>query len=137
MVAFDAAERNVCTVRRQTTSTPLQALALLNDPQVVEAARNLAARSIKEKGAGPDDRGRVAWMFRLVTGRRASPGEVAVLGRLLAEQRDAFRGDPAAAKALLAVGESPADPALDPAELAAATVLAEAIFNHDEAVMRR
>ena len=50
MVAFDASERNVCAVRRQSTSTPLQALALLNDPQIVEAARHLGQRMLKEGG---------------------------------------------------------------------------------------
>src|SRR5262249_23670351 len=48
MIAFDAAERNVCIVRRQSTSTPLQALALLNDTQIVEAARHLGQRMLKE-----------------------------------------------------------------------------------------
>lgn len=135
MVAFDAAERNVCTARRQSTSTPLQALALLNDPQVVEAARHLGQRMAKE--GGRDDRERVAWLFRLVTGRRASAPEVAVLEQLLNEQKTLFRADPKAARKLLKVGESEADPDLDPVELAAGTVLAEALLNHDEAVLRR
>ena len=135
LIAFDAAERNVCAVRRQSTSTPLQALTLLNDPQVVEAARHLGQRMLKE--GGRDDAERAAWLFRLVLGRRPRPRESAVLERLLAEQRALFAADRDSARRLLAVGESKTDPALDPVELAAGTVLAEALLNHDEAVMRR
>ncbi|SIO26182.1 Concanavalin A-like lectin/glucanases superfamily protein [Singulisphaera sp. GP187] len=135
MIAFDAAERNVCVVRRQSTSTPLQALTLLNDEQIVEAARHLGQRMLKE--GGTSDGERVAWLFRLITGRRPVAREVAVLEQLLGEQRALFGSEPKAAQALLAVGETKSDPAIDPVELAAATVLAEAILNHDEAVLRR
>ena len=66
MITFDAAERNVCIVRRQSTSTPLQALALLNDPQMVEAGRQLGQRMLKEGGKSLDEQ--TAWLFRQVTG---------------------------------------------------------------------
>jgi hypothetical protein len=135
MVTFDAAERNVCLVRRQNTNTPLQALALLNDPQFVEAARQLSARMLKEGGS--TDRERVAWMFHNVIGRQPSAKETDVLARLFNEQRTVFEGDRAATAELLTVGESKNDPSLDVVELAAGTVLAEAILNHDDAVMRR
>jgi hypothetical protein len=135
MVAFDAAERNVCSARRQSTSTPLQALALLNDTQIVEAARLLSQRMLRE--GGRNDGERASWMFRQVIGRRPSAKEQGVLERLLVEQRAVFRADPEATKALLAVGDMRNDPALDPVELAAGSVLAEAILNHDEAVLRR
>ena len=55
----------------------------------------------------------------------------------MAEQKAIFEADPAAAKKLLAVGEKPSDPALPAADLAAATVLANVLLNHDEAVTRR
>ena len=135
MVIFDAADRNNCAARRQSTSTPLQALALLNDPQLVEAARHLSQRMLRE--GGEDDRARVSWMFRRVTGRRPSPREVEVLARLLDEQRALFAEDRESAARLLAVGEAKNDPALDPVELAAGAILAEAILNHDGAVNRR
>ena len=70
MVTFDAAERNVCSARRQSTSTPLQALALLNDVQIVEAARLLSERMQKE--GGPSDKSKVAWVFCQVAGRVAT-----------------------------------------------------------------
>lgn len=135
MIAFDAAERNVCIVRRQSTSTPLQALALLNDPQIVEAARFLGQRMLKEGGTTARDR--VAWVFRATTGRAATDREVNILARLFLEQRELFQRDAKAAMKLLAVGDGRNDPKLDPVDAAASTVLALTVLNHDEAVMRR
>jgi hypothetical protein len=135
MVTFDAAERNVCIVRRQSTSTPLQALALLNDPQIVEAARFLGRRMLKEGGKTAAER--VAWVFCTVTGRTATEKEVNILARLFAEQRELFKADSKAAAKLLAVGDGKKDVKLDTVELAASTMLALTVLNHDEAVMRR
>ncbi|WP_435007851.1 DUF1553 domain-containing protein [Tundrisphaera lichenicola] len=135
MVIFDAADRNNCAMRRQSTSTPLQALALLNDPQLVEAARNLAQLAMKEGGG--DNGSRASWMFRRVLGRSPSPREALVLAGLVDEQRSIFEGDRESAGKLLSVGDSKPDPALNPVDLAAVTVLAEAILNHDGAVNRR
>ena len=135
MTTFDAADRSVCTVKRQSTSTPLQALVLLNDVQIVEAARFVGQRMLKEGGATAEER--VAWTFRLVTGRTPSDKERTVLAKLFAEQKALFATDPAAAKKLLSVGEKLADATLPAADLAAGTVLANVLFNHDEAVMRR
>ncbi|MES2790898.1 MAG: DUF1553 domain-containing protein [Planctomycetota bacterium] len=135
MVTFDAAERNVCVAKRQSTSTPLQALALLNDVQIVEAAR-LAAQRMLQSGGTTDD-ARVSWLFRTITGRQPSTKETAILVKLLQEQRELFAAKRAEAAKLLAVGEAKNDAQLDVVELAAGTVLAEAILNLDEAVMRR
>jgi hypothetical protein len=135
MMTFDAADRSYCTVRRQSTSTPLQALALLNDVQFVEAARLLAQRMLKEGGRSPEER--LGWIFRTATGRKPTARELPVLQKLLEEQRAAFASDEAAAKKLLAAGEAKNDPALPATELAAATALAQALLNHDAAVMMR
>ena len=135
MIALDAPERNVCIVRRQSTSTPLQALALLNDTQIVEAARWVSERMLREGGPALEDR--ITWVFRLLTSRRPTPREIAVLEQLFREQRDLFAHDQQAAAKLLAVGEESNDPSLSPVDLAAGTVLAETLLNHDEAVMRR
>ena len=135
MTVFDAADRSVCTARRQTTSTPLQALALLNDVQLVEAARHVSQRMLTEGGRTTDER--IAWAFRLVTARPPTARQAAVLRRLYAEQRELFAADPDAARHLLAVGDSKNDASLDPVDLAAGTVLAQALLNFDEAVMRR
>jgi hypothetical protein len=134
MVTFDAAERNVCLVRRQSTATPLQALALLNDVQLVEAAKVLGQRMLQQQG---DVKARMTWAFRHVTGRTATVKEIEVLSKLWEEQRELFAKDEAAAKRLLAMGEAKVDGQLLPADLAASTVLALALFNHDEAVHRR
>ena len=135
MIAFDAAERNVCVVRRQSTSTPLQALALLNDPQIVEAARHVGERMLRE--GGTNTQAQVTFAFRLVTGRTPTAKETVILRQLLEEQQARFTADPADAAKLLAVGETKNEGDLPPAELAAGTVLAQALFSHDEAVMRR
>jgi hypothetical protein len=134
MITFDAAERNVCIVRRQATSTPLQALALLNDVQMVEAAKQLGQRLLREPG---EVKQRLAWAFRTVTCRTANEKEIAVLLQLWNEQRDFYRQSTQAAKKLLATGESKVDEKLPIDELAASAILALALFNHDEAVHRR
>src|SRR6185503_7159483 len=135
MMVFDAAERNNCTCRRQSTSTPLQPLVLLNDPQFVEAARKLAERALKE--AGPTADARITLAFRLLTSRNPGAKELAVLRRLYDEQLNTFRADEEGAASLLKVGESKSDPALNKTELAATTALASAILNFDEAIQKR
>jgi hypothetical protein len=135
MSVFDAADKNICTVRRQSTSTPLQSLTLLNDPQIVEAARFIAQRMLKEGGDALD--GRLAWTFRLITGRTPSGEELKILCRLYNEQHEYFAADPSAIAKLLAVGEKHNEEKLDRTDLAAGTVLAIALFNHDAAVMNR
>ena len=135
MMVFDAAERNNCTCRRQSTSTPLQPLVLLNDPQFVEAARKLAERALKECGPTPD--ARITFAFRVLTSRRPGAKELTVLRRLYEEQFESFRADEDGAAALLKVGESISDPALNKSELAATTALASAILNFDEAIHKR
>jgi hypothetical protein len=135
MVTFDAADRSNCSARRQTTSTPLQSLVLLNDTTYVEAARFLGQRMLKEGGTTPV--ARTTWVFRTVTGRLPTESEVEILARLYAEQREEFAKDPKAAEKLLVVGEAKTDSKLDTVELAAATVLGLAVLNHDEAVNKR
>ena len=134
-ISFDAAERLFCTVSRQRTSTPLQALVLLNDPQFVEAARGLAARMIRE--AGGDVGGRIVIGFRALTGRVPTPEERAALESLYGDELARFRRERGAAAALLAVGASKPAPGVDAAELAAATVVASTVMNLDDAVMKR
>jgi hypothetical protein len=135
MMIFDAAERNVCTVRRQTTSTPLQSLALLNDVQLVEAARCLGERMLHEGGATRD--AQLAWAFRLVCSRAASAEEVRVLRTIFDDQRALFAADEKAAAELMRVGEAATDASLRLADRAAATMVAQALLNFDEALMRR
>ena len=132
MLAFDSPTREVCTIRRPQTNTPLQALVLLNDTQFVEAARALVA---KVQPLPPERR--LSAAFEACTSRPPTEREA----RLLAEVRDGqlviFKADPAAAEKLLALGDSPAARDLDPVEAAAMTVTCQAILNLDAAVWNR
>jgi hypothetical protein len=130
---FDAANRQTCTVRASRTSTPLHALTTLNDPTWVEAARVLAERSMKSAG---DLDGRLAHAFRRVLGRRPTPYDLEALARMYARQREIYAADTAAARALVAVGESPRDASLDPTDHAALAAVCLAILNLDEALTR-
>jgi hypothetical protein len=132
MTVFDAPDREFCVVRRSVTNTPLQALTLLNNPIFVEAARNLAERSIRE--AGPAPGAHVALAFRLATGRVPEADEQKVLLHRLAEILTAYRADQTAAQALIGVGASVPDGSIAVAELAAYTALANIILNLDEVV---
>lgn len=132
MTTFDATNREVCVVERESTTTPLQALVLLNDPQFVEAARVLAERTL----AGRRD-GAIDAIFRTVLTREPMPAERDILDQLYAEQLDWFSQHPDEAESYLAVGEIPRDESLDPAESAAMTAVAQAIFNLDEFQVKR
>lgn len=134
MITFDAAERNVCIVRRQATSTPLQALALLNDVQLVEAAKVLGQKMLQQPGTMEQ---RIAWMFRTVTGRMILPKESEVLVKLWNAQKAMYATNHEVAKKLLAIGETKVDPKLAVEELAASAIVAQAMLNHDEVVQRR
>jgi hypothetical protein len=135
MLIFDAPSREVCTARRETTSTPLQSLVLLNDPQFVEASRVLAESLVKQCGENVD--ARITKAFRLTTGRKPKPAEVAILEQLYREQLDLFEKDPSAADQYLKIGERPLDTSLPAQEVAATTVLANTLMNLDEFVMER
>jgi hypothetical protein len=135
MLSFDATSREVCTAKRESTSTPLQALVLLNDPQFLEAARLLAQRLLREE---PEDRGRrVEKAFRLATGRRPETREREILGRLYQEQFEMFREDPDGAREYLRVGAAPTLGEVPAEQLAAETVVVSAMMNLDEFVMIR
>ena len=134
MMTFDASARDNCTVKRQRTSTPLQALVLLNDPQMIEAARVLAYRAAEESEASLDDR--LNFIFRLATSRFPDEDEKASLKGYFGEELARFEQDPSAAKQLLATGYYPQKEFLSDAEMAAYTMLASTIFNLDEAKFR-
>ncbi len=134
MALFDAPTREACTVDRARTNTPLQALALMNDVQFVEAARAFGERILREGGASVDER--LTFAFRLATARVPDAGELAVLRGVLDAQAADFRADAAGAAELLEVGDSEPDASLDPVELAAWTMAASLILNLDETMTR-
>ncbi len=134
MATFDAPNRETCMVRRARTNTPLQALVLMNDVQYIEAARHLAARTLREGGATLDER--LAFAVRTVLARRPTPTEAASLLNLYEDQLAAFEADTQAAKDLLATGDSPRVDALDPNEHAAWTMVAHLLLNLSETVTK-
>lgn len=136
MQIFDIANRDVCTVRRRPTSTPLQALVMLNDPQFVEASRFLAARTLTECQSSPalDPLDR---LFRRVTGRHPDPAEQQMLNDFFEQEYRHFRSHPDKAKAYLEVGESDHDPALPADTLAALAVVANSLLNTDEGIVKK
>jgi mono/diheme cytochrome c family protein len=134
LLAFDASSREECVVQRPRSNTPLQALVLLNDPTYVEAARVLAARLIAE--AGTDPSARLDRAFRLSLARPPRAAEAEVLLQLLAKHERQYRGDPAAARELLGLGEAPAPAGLDAVELAAWTSVARVLLNLHETITR-
>src|SRR5262245_34908078 len=134
LLTFDAPTREFCTIRRASTNTPLQALVLWNDEQFVEAARGLAARTLREDAA--DDGARLARLFLRSAARAPEEGELAALARALSDFRARYAAAPDDASALIEVGESPVPSELDPAELAAWTLLASAVLNLDGVITR-
>ena len=135
MMILDAAKRDVCVVRRQATSTPLQSLVVLNDPQFTEAARALGERVLLSGVDSTDER--VGLAFRLLTSRHPREEELALLVRLYDEQLAFFQGDRESADALLSVGEREVDGTIDRVELGALTIVCATLFGHDEAMTTR
>ena len=135
MITFDAPNRDVCTLQRERTNTPLQALVLLNDPQFVESSRVLAERMQLEGGEGLE--GQITFAFRLSTGRKPKADELTLLKSLYEKERQRFTENPQQARELLDVGEKKRNKKLDMIETAALAMLASTIQNHDEAYMKR
>ena len=133
MVAFDAPSREFCVIARLTTTTPLQALVLLNDVQFVEAARALAERAVKRGG---DDAGRLRWAFEECVSRPPTEAELAVLTKSLARERAHYGKDESAARKYLASGESLRDETIPVAEHAAWSQVSALLLNLSEAVTR-
>ena len=135
MMAFDASRRAVCSARRERTNTPLQALVLLNGPQYVEAARVLGTRLHKAHGGNLDVMIEEAFLSCL--SRPPDAREREIVQGLYTDQLAYFRAHPQEAAALLKVGQAPAEPAVPAPEAAAATVLAQALLNHDASVVKQ
>ena len=133
MLTFDAPTREFCSTRRLVTNTPLQSLALWNDPQFVEAARAAAERTLRADG---DDRLRAELLFRRSTGTTPSPAILDKLVETLAANRARYVAAPEEAAKLLAVGMAPRPSDLDPAELAAWTLLANAVLTSDATIVK-
>jgi len=131
MLLFDAPSREVCTVKRVHTNTPLQALALMNEVTYVEASRKFAERMMAN---GITAEERIAWAFRAATAREPKRGELELLKGGYERRLALFLDQPKAAEQLLGQGESPFDGLLGQTEVAALTTVANVILNLDELI---
>jgi mono/diheme cytochrome c family protein len=131
---FDAPSREVCTARRPRTNTPLQALAALNEPTLVEAARVLAQRVMTEVPGDPAKR--LEYAFRLCTARQPTKAERERLLRFLEQQVRGFEADPASALALVGAGTAERPANLDVKKLAAWMMVANVLLNLDETLSK-
>ncbi|MDB5387109.1 MAG: hypothetical protein JWM11_2755 [Planctomycetaceae bacterium] len=134
MAAFDAPAREICAVRRPRTNTPIQALALMNEPGFVEASRSLAERTLRE--AGPELDARLTYAFRLVLARTPAAAELKLLQNEWQSFHNQYAAHPEAAAKLITVGESKPNTTLSPVDVATMTAIANTIFNLDEAVTK-
>jgi hypothetical protein len=135
MVAFDAPSRNVCTVSRPRTNTPLQALVTLNDPVYVEAAQALARRIVREGGDSVE--ARVRHGFRLCVSRPPGAAEEQKLVELYHKTRAKYADQPKEAVALATDPLGPLPAGMDPVDLAAWTVVGNVLLNLDEMFAKR
>tara|TARA_B100001093_G_scaffold434276_1_gene431684 strand:- start:40 stop:450 length:411 start_codon:yes stop_codon:yes gene_type:complete len=131
MATFDAPSREVCTVRRSQTNTPLQALVTLNDPVYVEAAQALARRALKETSSDKLSPV-VERMFRLALVRPPKPVEIKPLTDLYEQAYRSFLSDASAAKSLATEPRGPSPENSDVVSLAAWTAVANVVLNLDE-----
>ncbi len=130
---FDTQSRTTCVVRPSRTNTPLHALTTLNDTTYVEAARAMAQRAME---ATLSPAGRFEAIYRYLLGREPEAKEQQVFLKAIDRLRKQYAADPAAAKKLLAVGESKRDEKLDPVDQAAYTGVCLAVLNLDETLTK-
>jgi hypothetical protein len=134
LAAFDAPTREECTAERTRSSTPLQALVLLDDPTYVEAARVFAEHILRDGGTTPEDR--LDWAYRRALSRDAKPTERDLLLALLNKHRADYAADKDGAQKVVSAGQAPVVKDLDAAELAAWVSVARVILNLDETITR-
>lgn len=130
---FDSPSRSFCTVRRQKTNTPLQALVTLNDPTFVEAAKVLGEKMTREK----NPKLAIIQTYRKLTGRQPNPQEMSLLTKMQTAELRRFHQDSAKAKGWLTTGQYEIDLSLDPAAVAANAVVASTIMNSDATLVKR
>ena len=133
MLTFDASNRDQCEVKRVRTNTPLQALVLLNDPQVLEAARVLAEKLSVEKIS---DEQKIEKAFRLIICRKATEKEKQILFDYYKKEKEEFSKQPAKAESFLKAGEYKHETFPDKTEAAALMQVVHTIYNMEEAITK-
>lgn len=134
MLIFDAPMKEFCEVRRVRTSSPLQALNLLNDPQLLEAARVLGSGLVEKAELSLEEK--IALAFRKIICRHARPEEVQILATAYKEELRRYKASPEEANKFLKVGAYPHNETLDVAECAAMMHVVSMIYNLDEAISK-
>ncbi|MEC7696090.1 MAG: DUF1553 domain-containing protein [Planctomycetota bacterium] len=129
MDAFNAPSREVCTVKRERTNTPLQALVTLNDPQFVETSRKLAEAALRNSS---DENSTALYIADRTLCRPLAEDERAIILAAFRDFVSHYRNAPEAATQLVGVGETEPAEGLDPATVAAWTMVASEMFNLDE-----
>jgi hypothetical protein len=127
MLIFDVGERGVCTVKRRQTSTPLQALVLLNDPQYLEASRVVAENLIVNYAGDTDAQLQKA--FVICTGRNPNDSELEVLSKFHKEELERFSKDEDDAIGYTNIGSSEVRAGTDPVKLAALATVVNGVMN--------
>ena len=130
---FDAASRQTCRVRTATTSSPLHALTMLNDPTWVEASRALAQRVWPTSN---DLNHRLQTAFAIILGREPTETEKPLLNRLIQHQLELYQKNPEAAASLLKTGASTRNESIPAIEHAALTAACLGLYNLDAAMTR-
>lgn len=134
MLIFDSPMKEFCEVRRVRTSTPLQALNMLNDPQLLEASRVLGSKLVEDQSLSLEEK--IALAFRKITSRHAEDEEIKILLKGYQEEYSRYSANPQEAKRFLQVGAYPQNDKLDALECAAMMHVVSIIYNLDEAISK-
>jgi hypothetical protein len=138
MATFDAPNREVCTLRRSRTNTPLQALVTLNDPVYIEAAQALARNMLtSDASSTPSLERQIQFGVQACLMRAPTTAELERIKQLFTEMRDHYAQHPEEAKKLAEDPLGPLPAEIDTASAAAMTVVANALLNLDEMLMPR
>ena len=133
MLTYDPSNRDQCEVKRLLTNPPLHALVLLNDPQMLEAARVLAERLSVEKISGEQ---RIEKAFRLIICRKATEKEKEILFDYYKKEKERFAQEPVKANSFLKTGEYKHEEVPNTAETAALMQVVHTIYNMEEAITK-
>ncbi|MFS4456709.1 PSD1 and planctomycete cytochrome C domain-containing protein [Maribacter sp. 2304DJ31-5] len=134
MMTFDTSSRDLCSVKRQETNTPLQALVLLNDPQLIEAARALALNTIYDHPGNIEEQ--IAHIFQKATSRLPDEEEMNMLTEHHSDMISGIEDGTFIASDYVTIGEFISDGNIPEKELASLAVVAHTILNLDETITR-
>jgi len=134
MLIFDSPLKEFCEVKRMRTSTPLQALNLMNDPQLLEASRVLGSSLVAQEELSTEEK--IALAFRKITCRLPEDNEVDILLTSYQEEFERFSKNPEAAEKFLKVGAYPQAQKLDSVKCAAMMHVVSIIYNLDETISK-